>query len=120
MRFALLELDTTLIVGLVAAVATVLSASIPYYMGKRAERNDKIRDKKISVYDDLSSKFSELLLTNNRDTRMGFFLAYNRAIAYADATVIEACDAYLYGKFEKDEKKVITPSQGCLRRYVKI
>ena len=44
-------LDTTILVGVIAAIATVLSATIPYCLGKRNEREDNIRERKISSYD---------------------------------------------------------------------
>ena len=88
--------DTTILVGLIAAIATVLSASIPYYLGKRNEREDKIREKKILSYDELSLKLTEYIADiENKKAGHEFILAYNRAIGYADSKVIESCDKFL-------------------------
>jgi hypothetical protein len=102
-----LDLDTTLIAALVTAVAAVLAASMPNYFGKRAERNDKIRDKKIAVYDELSLRVIELILepVDDLTKRKDFILAYARAMAYADNTVIEACDRLITGLFGGDPIK---------------
>jgi hypothetical protein len=88
--------DTTIFVGLIAAIATVLSASIPYYLGKRNERDDKIREKKISTYDELTLKLTEYIVDlKNMKAGHEFILAYNRAIGYGDSKVIESCDKFL-------------------------
>ena len=95
--------DTTVFVGVIASIATVLSASIPYYLGKRSERKERIREKKISTYDELSLKLTEYFYSINSDVdstddiekTKGFTLAYHRAIAYANPNVIKGCDEFL-------------------------
>ena len=80
-------------------MATVFSAIIPYFWGKKVERDDKNRDKKISVYDELSLRVIGLILepVDDMAKRKDFILAYVRAMAYADNTVMEACDKLITG-----------------------
>jgi hypothetical protein len=88
--------DTPIIVGIIAAIATVLAASLPYYFTKRREIDLNIKQKGLERYDDLLTRLTEFIAKRgNREAARQFIMAYNRASTYASIEVVEACHAFL-------------------------
>jgi len=88
-----------ILIGVIAAIASVLSASIPYYFTKKGERDanarqikENMRQKKLDRYDDLLDKLTNFVARpSDQNIIQEFIVAYYRASAYAHHDVLKAC-----------------------------
>jgi hypothetical protein len=87
--------ETALIVGIVGAVGAVLAATIPYFITKRQELRDKLKETKMVRHDDLLKALSAFFENPNKDTGYQLVEAYNRSTSYVATNVLKASNEFL-------------------------
>jgi len=84
-----------LIIGIVAAAATILAAVIPYVLTKRNELQLELKKSKFNLYNELIVALSDFLDKRDGISANALIKAYNRSTSYAKTEVLEKCKEFL-------------------------
>jgi hypothetical protein len=90
-----LEVNAEFIGAIIAAVAAVLAAAIPYFLTKQKELRMELKKTKLQKYDDLLLGLSQFFNKPDAENATKLVLAYNRSTSYATRPVLKACNDFL-------------------------
>jgi hypothetical protein len=106
------QIDPVIVVALIGVFAGVLPVGLTYVFAKNKEIDANIRKQKTERYDDLISALTAIVTSgfrNEYDSMNKFFMAYNRASAYASDLVLEKCNDLLTGFKKEADTGRLTP-----------
>jgi hypothetical protein len=112
-----LQIDPSIIVALIGVFVGVLPVGMTYVLTKRKEINANIREEKTKRYDDLIGAVTAIVTSgfrNDADSMNKFYMAYNKASAYASDLVLEKCNDLLT-RFKKESDTGVLTSEGSDR-----
>jgi hypothetical protein len=107
-----LQIDPSIIVALIGVFVGVLPVGMTYVLTKRKEINANIREEKTKRYDDLIGALTAIVTSgfrNDADSMIKFYMAYNKASAYASDLVLEKCNDLLTRFKKESDTGVLTP-----------
>ena len=100
-------MNSTVIVAIIGAAASVIVASLSFWLTKRAERRDALQQRKLEHYRELLLAISDLAVdgTNKEQANQRFARAANTIVLVAHPRVINALMAF------HDEVKFSNPNR---------
>jgi hypothetical protein len=125
------QIDQSILIAIITVIgtlgATVLSLGIPYLLTKNKEIDESSRQKRTERYEELtvslakvgsSDIYGDVSLSLMND----FIMAYYKASAYADDSVIKACNRFLKSigdnESEAEITQRITDIYTCIRQDI--